>query len=29
MHAVRNAVPDICSAEQRRIWSLTSEESPW
>src|ERR1700756_2656561 len=29
MHAVRNAMPAMCSAEQRRIWSLTSEESPW
>src|SRR3979411_1323612 len=29
MHAARNAMPAMCSAEQRRIWSLTSEESPW
>src|SRR5216684_2101797 len=29
MHAVRNAMADTCSAEQRRIWPVTSEESRW
>src|ERR1700694_2786345 len=29
MHAVWNAMPDPCSAERRRIRSLTSAESPW
>src|SRR6266851_2522366 len=29
MHAVRNAMPEMCSVEQRRIRLLTSGESAW